>query len=137
MSVRYAPVGWNANKYIYDAMLAFAVIGYLATFTLSVAQSPGPLSSLRRRNNPKGIRAYGSCAFLMLSIIFLIGPLARFGKKNLLTNSRRFGVATCIVALAPRKPRARLVFRLRLPSILMSRCSQAMQGSAGVAGFPF
>ena len=43
MSVRYAPVGWNANKYIYDAMLAFAVIGYLATFNPPVAQSPGPL----------------------------------------------------------------------------------------------
>ena len=97
MSVRYAPVGWNANKYIYDAVLGLAVVGYLATF-VSVAPSPGPLppyddATIR-------MRAYGSCAFLMLSFTLCIGPLARLDRRflPLLYNRRHLGVATCVVA---------------------------------------
>ncbi|MFT5084087.1 MAG: nitrite reductase/ring-hydroxylating ferredoxin subunit/DMSO, partial [Lentisphaeria bacterium] len=47
------------------------------------------------------IRAFATCAFLMLSIILCIGPLARLDERflPLLYNRRHFGVSMCIVAL--------------------------------------
>src|ERR1700694_4414554 len=46
------------------------------------------------------IRALGTCAFLMLTIILSIGPLARLNPKllPLLYNRRHFGVLTFIIA---------------------------------------
>jgi nitrite reductase/ring-hydroxylating ferredoxin subunit/DMSO/TMAO reductase YedYZ heme-binding membrane subunit len=46
-------------------------------------------------------RAFGSCAFLMLSLILCIGPLARLDRRflPLLYNRRHFGVLTAFVAL--------------------------------------
>ena len=47
------------------------------------------------------IRAFGTCAFLMLTIILSIGPLARLDRRflPLLYNRRHFGVLTFLVAL--------------------------------------
>jgi DMSO/TMAO reductase YedYZ heme-binding membrane subunit/nitrite reductase/ring-hydroxylating ferredoxin subunit len=47
------------------------------------------------------MRAFGSAAFLMLTIILCIGPLARLDSRflPLLYNRRHFGVMTCAVAL--------------------------------------
>src|SRR5262249_51530102 len=47
------------------------------------------------------IRAFGSCAFLMLTIILSIGPLARLDRRflPLLYNRRHFGVLTFFVVL--------------------------------------
>src|SRR5207247_10385534 len=47
------------------------------------------------------IRAFGSCAFFMLTIILSIGPLARLDRRFLLLlyNRRHFGVLTFFVAL--------------------------------------
>ncbi len=47
------------------------------------------------------IRATGSCAFLMLTIILSIGPLARLDRRflKLLYNRRHLGVITFLVAL--------------------------------------
>src|SRR5262249_51922503 len=46
------------------------------------------------------IRAFGSCAFVMLTVILCIGPLARLDRRflPLLYNRRHFGVLTFIVA---------------------------------------
>lgn len=46
------------------------------------------------------MRAFGSCAFLMLTMILCIGPLARLDKRVLpvLYNRRHFGVLTAAVA---------------------------------------
>ena len=47
------------------------------------------------------IRAFGTCAFFMLTIILSIGPLARLDRRflPLLYNRRHFGVLTFFVAL--------------------------------------
>ena len=47
------------------------------------------------------ILSFGSCAFLMLTVILSIGPLARLDRRflPLLYNRRHFGVLTFIVAL--------------------------------------
>jgi nitrite reductase/ring-hydroxylating ferredoxin subunit/DMSO/TMAO reductase YedYZ heme-binding membrane subunit len=48
------------------------------------------------------IRAFGTCALLLLHIVLCIGPLARFDQRFLLllSNRRHLGVATFLVALA-------------------------------------
>ena len=99
MSVKYIPVQWNPNKWIYDAILLVAVIVYLYLF---VNWTPDVLDH-ERRISPQihNARAFGSCAFLMLTVILCIGPLARLDARflPLLYNRRHFGVMTLFVAL--------------------------------------
>ena len=97
MSVRYNVVTWNRNKLIYDAVLAALAASYIAGF-LWLSGSGGEAADEPTRH----MRAYGSCAFLMLSVILCIGPLARLDTRflPLLYNRRHFGVLTCAVALA-------------------------------------
>ncbi len=99
MSVAYKPVLWNRTKLIYDAFLLAGVAAYLLIF-MEIA----PLLSPAVRLVEKPIyemRAYGSCAFLMLSIVLTIGPLARIDTRflPLLYNRRHFGVITACVAI--------------------------------------
>lgn len=96
MSVSYTTVGWNANKLAYDGALAIAVGAYLTIFLEVASISPTPYDDMTVR-----MRAYGSCAFLMLSLVLCIGPLARLDRRFLpvLYNRRHFGVATFVVAL--------------------------------------
>lgn len=99
MSVKYIPVQWNRNKWIYDAFLLIAVAVFLWIF---VHVTPGLLSH-ERPINPQvhNARAFGACAFLMMTFILCIGPLARLDKRflPLLYNRRHFGVLTVFVAL--------------------------------------
>jgi DMSO/TMAO reductase YedYZ heme-binding membrane subunit/nitrite reductase/ring-hydroxylating ferredoxin subunit len=99
MSVTYRTVTWNRNKIIYDGVLAAAVGLYLFVFLMVAPQ----LQSVTRPydDNTLAIDAYGSCAFLMLTIILCIGPLARLDQRFLpiLYNRRHFGVMTCVIAL--------------------------------------
>ncbi len=99
MSVKYIPVQWNKNKYWYDAILVIAIMAFLWIF---VNLTPGILSH-ERPINPQvhNARAFGACAFLMLSGILMIGPLARLDRRflPLLYNRRHFGVLTLFVAL--------------------------------------
>ena len=98
MSAAYKPVLWNRNKYIYDAMLVAMAGVYLAVFDRLARASGGtPLDDASR-----DMRAFGTCAFLMLTVLLCIGPLARFDARFLpiLYNRRHFGVLTCAVALA-------------------------------------
>lgn len=99
MSHAYKPVQWNRTKLIYDAFLLAGVAAYLLIF-MEIA----PLLSPAVRLVEKPIyemRAYGSCAFLMLSIVLAIGPLARIDTRflPLLYNRRHFGVITACVAI--------------------------------------
>lgn len=99
MSVKYIPVQWNNNKWIYDAILLVCTALYLWIF---IALAPDILNHERAITpNIHNARAYGSAAFLMLSVILCIGPLARLDTRflPLLYNRRHFGVLTCIVAL--------------------------------------
>ncbi|MFB2553483.1 Rieske 2Fe-2S domain-containing protein [Ensifer soli] len=98
MSAAYKPVGWNRNKLLYDGFLLCGVIAYLLVYLelaprLSLAVRLVDVPILR-------MRAFGSLAFLLLTVVLAIGPLARLDKRflPLLYNRRHFGVMTAIVA---------------------------------------
>ena len=100
MSVKYVPVQWNRNKWLYDAVLVALTAAYLWIF-LRVA--PGFLDHARPTDGAIwNARAFGTCAFLMMTVILCIGPLARLDRRFLLLlyNRRHFGVITCVVALS-------------------------------------
>jgi nitrite reductase/ring-hydroxylating ferredoxin subunit/DMSO/TMAO reductase YedYZ heme-binding membrane subunit len=94
----YVAVQWSRTKYVYDAWLIGGVVLYLAGFMLIEGSLHPP------KNQPEWIdlriRAFGTCAFLMLSIILCIGPLARLNPRflPLLYNRRHFGVLMFLVA---------------------------------------
>jgi nitrite reductase/ring-hydroxylating ferredoxin subunit/DMSO/TMAO reductase YedYZ heme-binding membrane subunit len=99
MSVGFCAVQWNRRKLVYDAVLIAAILVYIgAHLTLATWLDPP-------KDEPAaidiGIRAFGTCAFLMLTIILAIGPLARLNPRflPLLYNRRHFGVLTFVVAL--------------------------------------
>ena len=119
MSVGYRAIQWNRDKRVYDCVLIAAIAVYIAGFiAISAWMSPPPdqLAWIDLR-----IRACGSCAFLMLTAILSIGPLARLDRRflKLLYNRRHFGVLAFLVALAhalfmiqaPRPRRARRATR--------------------------
>ncbi len=100
MSVKYVSVQWNRNKWLYDAVLVALVGAYLWIF-LRVA--PGFLDHTKPTDGAIwNARAFGTCAFLMMTAILCIGPLARLDRRflPLLYNRRHFGVITCVVALS-------------------------------------
>ncbi|WP_300013875.1 Rieske 2Fe-2S domain-containing protein [uncultured Roseobacter sp.] len=99
MSVKYIPVQWNPNKYIYDAVMLLGVALFLYVFLYA---APGILSHERPINSQvHNARAFGACAFVMLTVILCIGPLARLDPRflPLLYNRRHFGVMTVFVAI--------------------------------------
>ena len=99
MSVKYIPVQWNKNKWYYDGIMLAGVVIFLSIFLFA---SPG-LLGYEREINPQvhNARAFGACAFTMLSVILCIGPLARLDNRflPLVYNRRHFGVMTVFVAL--------------------------------------
>ncbi len=100
MSVKYVPVQWNRNKWFYDAALVALTGAYLWIF-LRIA--PDSLEHARPVDGAiRNARAFGTCAFLMMTVILCIGPLARLDRRflPLLYNRRHFGVITCVVALS-------------------------------------
>ncbi len=100
MSVKYIPVQWNKIKWQYDAVMLVGAVLFLVLF---IYVTPGVLS-YERPINPQvhNARAFGACAFLMLTVILCIGPLARLDRRflPLLYNRRHFGVMTAFVALS-------------------------------------
>ncbi|WP_299678561.1 Rieske 2Fe-2S domain-containing protein [uncultured Roseobacter sp.] len=99
MSVKYIPVQWNWNKYIYDAVMLLGAGLFLYVFLYA---APGILSHERPINaQVHNARAFGACAFVMLTVILCIGPLARLDPRflPLLYNRRHFGVMTAFVAI--------------------------------------
>jgi nitrite reductase/ring-hydroxylating ferredoxin subunit len=99
MSHAYKPVQWNRNKLIYDAFLVVAVVTYLTVF-MELAAILSPAARLVEAPIYR-MRAYGSCAFLLLTIILAIGPLARLDPRflPLLYNRRHFGVIAAGIAI--------------------------------------
>jgi len=99
MSARYVPVGWNRAKIAYDAVLLLAIAAYILAYT-----SLGPLLQDPARpldGSSLAMKAWGSCAFLLLSLALAIGPLARLDRRflPLLYNRRHLGVMTFAAAL--------------------------------------
>jgi hypothetical protein len=82
MSTGYRAVQWNRQKLVYDAVMLGGVALYIVTFVLigryalSDAKDPAEWDDLF-------IRAFGSCAFLLLTLILSIGPLARLDRRFL------------------------------------------------------
>jgi nitrite reductase/ring-hydroxylating ferredoxin subunit/DMSO/TMAO reductase YedYZ heme-binding membrane subunit len=99
MSAGFQAVQWNRAKIIYDAIVVAGVIAYVAAFLaiaswISPPKNAGEAIGLR-------IQAFGTCAFIMLTIILSIGPLARLDRRflPLLYNRRHLGVMTFGVVL--------------------------------------
>jgi nitrite reductase/ring-hydroxylating ferredoxin subunit/DMSO/TMAO reductase YedYZ heme-binding membrane subunit len=99
MSTSFRAVQWNRAKLVYDGVLVAGVVLFIGIFILRGWWINPP-------DNQPGwidlcINACGSCAFLMLTLILSIGPLARLDRRflPLLYNRRHFGVLTFGVAL--------------------------------------
>lgn len=98
MSLGYRVVNWTPFKLRFDAWMLAGMVIYLLAFALGSSwllpadQRFTPLQLL--------IRATGSLAFLQLSFLLCIGPLARLTPrfKPFLYNRRHLGVATFLVA---------------------------------------
>jgi nitrite reductase/ring-hydroxylating ferredoxin subunit/DMSO/TMAO reductase YedYZ heme-binding membrane subunit len=100
MSARFVPVSWTPAKLVYDAVLVAAVLLYLGLYLWVAPSLADPRMPI---DGPTlTMRAYGSCAFLLLTLALAIGPLARLDPRllPLLYNRRHLGVLTCLVALA-------------------------------------
>jgi len=99
MSVKYIPVQWNPNKWKYNAIMLACVFLYLFVF---IEYTPKILDNEGKINGAvHNARAFGSCAFFMLTVILCIGPLARLDTRflPLLYNRRHFGVMTVFVGI--------------------------------------
>ena len=99
MAATYKAVLWNGQKRVYDLFLVLGVVLYIAAYMAgSMALAPA-----ENKVDPviSAIRAFGTCAFIMLHIVLAIGPLARINKSflPLLYNRRHFGVMTFLVGL--------------------------------------
>src|SRR5262249_62044766 len=90
MSAGFRAVQWNRAKLVYDGILLASVTLYISAFLIVVYWLDPP------KDPPAAIglliRAFGTCAFLMLPTILPIGPLARLGRPflPLLYNRRHF-----------------------------------------------
>ena len=100
MSESYQAVQWNRSKRVYDLVLIACVVLYNVGFiAIKMATHPAPYDF-----GPPPVllmRATATCAFIMLHVILIIGPLARLSPRfaPLLYNRRHFGVAMFSVAL--------------------------------------
>jgi sulfoxide reductase heme-binding subunit YedZ len=97
MSEKYAAISWNRQKKIYDAVLWTGVATYLLLF-IGLGSILQPFATIETLL----IRAFGTCAILLLHIVLIIGPLCRLHPKflPLLYNRRHLGVTTAFVGAA-------------------------------------
>jgi hypothetical protein len=79
--VKYIPVQWNRSKWVYDAVMLAGIGLFLWLFLYAAPE----LLAHERPVNPAihNARAFGACAFVMLSVILCIGPLARLDPRFL------------------------------------------------------
>ena len=99
MSTGFSAVQWNRRKLIYDASLIAGVMLFIGAFMI-IGALRNPPADMPAWINLR-IKAFGTCAFTMLTIILTIGPLARLSPRflPLLYNRRHFGVLTFLIAL--------------------------------------
>jgi nitrite reductase/ring-hydroxylating ferredoxin subunit/DMSO/TMAO reductase YedYZ heme-binding membrane subunit len=99
MSAGFRAMQWNRTKLVYDAILVAGVMLYIGSYLILAHWLDPPKDVLAAVD--QRIRAFGSCAFIMLTTILCIGPLARLDRRflPLLYNRRHFGVLTFLVAL--------------------------------------
>ena len=136
MSVGFQAVQWNRAKYVYDGVLLAGVVLYLGAFMIVGSWLTPPKNAAEWID--LRIRALGTCAFLMLSLILMIGPLARIDRRflPLLYNRRHFGVATFFVALAHALSMVQWFYvQDALPSLVTEMTNWPTYGK--FIGFPF
>ncbi|MBI1369835.1 MAG: Rieske 2Fe-2S domain-containing protein [Planctomycetes bacterium] len=98
MSTSYRPVQWSPYKQRYDLVVAGGIGVYLIVFIIAGKVALGGDHAV---SDPiLLLRALGTCAFGLLTLILCIGPLCRLDRRflPLLYNRRHLGVATCAVA---------------------------------------
>ncbi|MEZ4457164.1 MAG: hypothetical protein R2882_11540 [Gemmatimonadales bacterium] len=97
MSVHYQAVNWNRQKRLYDALLLVGIGLTIGTFA-AVTAIVHPAATIETML----IRGLGFTAFLLLTLILAIGPLARLDRRflPLLYNRRHLGVALGGLGLA-------------------------------------
>lgn len=136
MGVQYTPVQWNRSKVLYDLVVLALVFSYILIFIWLApmfADGAKPADGAIVR-----ARAFGTCAFLLLTVILCIGPLARLDTRflPLLYNRRHFGVITFLVALSHVMFVVNWYFNFspipRFEAVLISNTSYAQ-----IVGFPF
>ena len=96
MSIQYQAVQWNRQKRIYDSVLVGGVAAYLLVFGLATEWLfPYVTEEILL------LRAFGTCAFLLLHAILCLGPLCRLNPQflPLLYNRRHAGVTLFLLAL--------------------------------------
>jgi methionine sulfoxide reductase heme-binding subunit len=99
MSSEYRVVQWTPHKQSIDLALAAGVLAFLAAYVggglywLGPAEQLAPMQLL--------IRAFGAAAMALLTLILMIGPLARFSPRwlPLLYNRRHLGVCCFLLGL--------------------------------------
>ncbi len=100
MSHGFRAVQWNRDKIVYDAILIACVALFIGAIVLTGAIFDPPKSA----SDWAGLRlrAFGVCAFTMMTCILSIGPLARLNARflPLLYNRRHFGVLAFGIASA-------------------------------------
>ncbi len=98
MAHGYKAVGWTPFKVLFDRWMLAGVFAYLVIFILVTVLAQPPGQSLAELQIV--IRATGTLAFLLLTFILCIGPLARLSDrfKPFLCNRRHLGVTTAIIA---------------------------------------
>ncbi len=97
MSAGYAPVQVNRFKIGFDIVVVVLVVAFTQVFeTWSRAVYTG---NERFIAETIGMRAWGACGFVLLTLILSIGPLARLDRRflPLLYNRRHLGVITFFV----------------------------------------
>lgn len=96
MSHQYTAISWNTQKRWYDIVLIAGIVLYSGTF-FALSSLLHPTATVETLI----IRAAGSCAFLLLTVVLCIGPLCRLDSRflPLLYNRRHLGVATFLMGL--------------------------------------
>ncbi|MGE3247047.1 MAG: Rieske 2Fe-2S domain-containing protein [Beijerinckiaceae bacterium] len=98
MSSGFQAVQWNRAKAVYDLVALALTGGYIYAFTY-FTRAAAPAGKVPAWADLR-ISAFGTAAFLLISIILAIGPLARLDKRflPLLYNRRHLGVLAFVVA---------------------------------------
>jgi nitrite reductase/ring-hydroxylating ferredoxin subunit/DMSO/TMAO reductase YedYZ heme-binding membrane subunit len=98
VSARYKPVSWTRSKLRYDVVVLTGIAIYLLVY-LRLGPRLANVT-LPPDDQTLAMKAYGSCAFLLLTLVLCIGPLTRLDRRflPLLYNRRHLGVMTCAVA---------------------------------------